>query len=441
MEQDNKPFVEQVTKRYTLLKNLPQCNAGTTFEKYKEDAVDYMAVGIETWNSGLCKDRPFYLDDSVVENNPEWFEEVKQPLPSTPERIKVGKMSCSEGEQGYGEMKWNLQFKTNKHIHYDKSIDLCNLLERFLNGDMDNPNPFDGKRHSFYLSDEAGQWAKPSRKYSPEEINEALKYFQRQPLQFYSKEKTYTQSEVDTIREEAFNAARELSNNERVEKYSGTGLKHPTYKDYQQATDKKLRIGLDNICPITKKPCDDETCTPGAECNISGSKLSDAPQSCHKPPQWEIVSYEENDEKKTEWTIDRVVSDQWRSKFQDVEYWTKTSPTLTGTKFSIKSVLRKEDGVVFSCGDNLGDWFGEIKEIKIDSKYDGGMVFLNEDRGQCIATAKKSEPPTPSPLPVTERDLLNAEHAAFYAGRETYIKDCSQKNKYPTFSDYKNNKA
>lgn len=31
-----------------------------------------------------------------------------------------------------------------------------------------------------------------------------------------------------------------------------------------------IRIGEDNICPLTKQNCDDETCTPGAECNISG---------------------------------------------------------------------------------------------------------------------------------------------------------------------------
>jgi len=52
-----------------------------------------------------------------------------------PKRIKVGKMSCREGEQGFGEMKWNLQFKTNTHIHYDKAIELCNLLETFLNNE------------------------------------------------------------------------------------------------------------------------------------------------------------------------------------------------------------------------------------------------------------------------------------------------------------------
>jgi hypothetical protein len=44
--------------------------------------------------------------------------------------------------------------------------------------------------------------------------------------------------------------------------------KNITYND-----DYKQRIGMDNICPITKKPCDDETCPPGAECNISGDNI------------------------------------------------------------------------------------------------------------------------------------------------------------------------
>lgn len=32
----------------------------------------------------------------------------------------------------------------------------------------------------------------------------------------------------------------------------------------------KLIIGEDNICPVTKLLCDDECCSPGSECNISG---------------------------------------------------------------------------------------------------------------------------------------------------------------------------
>ena len=40
---------------------------------------------------------------------------------------------------------------------------------------------------------------------------------------------------------------------------------------------KELRIGNDNICPATNKPCDDECCPPGAICNLSGLDLSPTP--------------------------------------------------------------------------------------------------------------------------------------------------------------------
>lgn len=32
----------------------------------------------------------------------------------------------------------------------------------------------------------------------------------------------------------------------------------------------KQVIGEDNICPVTNLPCDDECCSPGSECNVSG---------------------------------------------------------------------------------------------------------------------------------------------------------------------------
>jgi len=31
----------------------------------------------------------------------------------------------------------------------------------------------------------------------------------------------------------------------------------------------KLKIGEDNICPITNKACDDECCAPGSICNLT----------------------------------------------------------------------------------------------------------------------------------------------------------------------------
>lgn len=61
--------------------------------------------------------------------------------------------------------------------------------------------------------------------------------------------------------------------------------------NYSKASPKKERIGEDNICPITKKPCDDETCTPGAECNLSGGdKLSEV---SHKTTKFKIKKIKE----------------------------------------------------------------------------------------------------------------------------------------------------
>lgn len=35
-------------------------------------------------------------------------------------------------------------------------------------------------------------------------------------------------------------------------------------------------VGEDMICPVSKKHCDDECCTVGSECNISGDSLSES---------------------------------------------------------------------------------------------------------------------------------------------------------------------
>ncbi len=110
-------------KKYRLLKDLPYVKAGCIYEKcelgYHCDKGEFIP--------NIKGDT---LKDYSVENNPEWFELVTEPIE---EIIKVGKMSCREGEEGYGEMKWNLQFKTNKYIHYDNAIKLCNILEQALN--------------------------------------------------------------------------------------------------------------------------------------------------------------------------------------------------------------------------------------------------------------------------------------------------------------------
>lgn len=44
----------------------------------------------------------------------------------------------------------------------------------------------------------------------------------------------------------------------------------------------KLIIGEDMICPVTKQHCDDECCTVGSECNVSGNEISDISKSENK---------------------------------------------------------------------------------------------------------------------------------------------------------------
>ena len=43
----------------------------------------------------------------------------------------------------------------------------------------------------------------------------------------------------------------------------------------KQLTEGDLIVKEDMICPITKKHCDDECCTVGSICNVSGNQISD----------------------------------------------------------------------------------------------------------------------------------------------------------------------
>jgi len=111
------------TKRYRLLKDLPDAEIGREFvynKTYNKYFLDGNVLG-SNW------------DTEWVENNPTWFTEVLPVSEPVTEKIKVGKMCCIVGGEGYGEMKWDLRFKTNKHIHYDKAMKLCNALESALN--------------------------------------------------------------------------------------------------------------------------------------------------------------------------------------------------------------------------------------------------------------------------------------------------------------------
>lgn len=65
--------------------------------------------------------------------------------------------------------------------------------------------------------------------------------------------------------------------------------------------EEKLIIDADNICPKTQKPCDDETCSPGAECN-----LSDLAQNPCEP---EALSSQQSNTVPTEWPTRFEIAD------------------------------------------------------------------------------------------------------------------------------------
>lgn len=50
-------------------------------------------------------------------------------------------------------------------------------------------------------------------------------------------------------------------------------------KPQNVTSEEKLRISDDNICPVTKLPCEDECCPPGSICNLSPSELTPATTS------------------------------------------------------------------------------------------------------------------------------------------------------------------
>jgi len=209
------------TKRYRLLKDLPDAEIGREFvynKTYNKYFLDGNVLG-SNW------------DTEWVENNPTWFTEVLPVSEPVTEKIKVGKMCCIVGGEGYGEMKWDLRFKTNKHIHYDKAMKLCNALESALN-DTVVEDRFDGKRASFYAMDEVGQWAAADKELTKEKIDELMKEFHNQPLQFYSPPKRYSQSEVDAIRADTWYAARKITDKVVGEIDFKDGDRCPFYEKY-----------------------------------------------------------------------------------------------------------------------------------------------------------------------------------------------------------------
>lgn len=77
-----------------------------------------------------------YWTKEYVENNLAWFKPKEEEV-----KVVVGKMSCVESSKPVGELKWDLNFKVNKHIHYDNAVDTCKLLEKHFNNELPKAEP------------------------------------------------------------------------------------------------------------------------------------------------------------------------------------------------------------------------------------------------------------------------------------------------------------
>lgn len=66
-----------------------------------------------------------------------------------------------------------------------------------------------------------------------EEISAWCGYMARQPLQFYSPDKKYTQQEVDAMMKDVWEAARKLETGMGITGYLGRGLKFNSFEDYK----------------------------------------------------------------------------------------------------------------------------------------------------------------------------------------------------------------
>lgn len=107
-----------MTKRYKLLKDLPDYNAGEIFE-YSEDGY-YRALT--------------YCDDGVkgawppkyVENNPTWFQEIKEPV-----RIEVTRIY--DLNNVYQPQCVRTGFETSAPIPGDKFPAIKQAIEKVLN--------------------------------------------------------------------------------------------------------------------------------------------------------------------------------------------------------------------------------------------------------------------------------------------------------------------
>lgn len=116
-------------KKYRLIKDCPYANKGTILTWNETDSCyDYISQ----------HDDPYWYHKKYVENNPEWFEEIKEEQPITKEKAEVVGIYCISADAG----KVVYEIHLNKLFPPDSGGKIKHLLEKYLSdGDIEG----DGK--------------------------------------------------------------------------------------------------------------------------------------------------------------------------------------------------------------------------------------------------------------------------------------------------------
>lgn len=218
-----------MSKKYRLLKDLPQCKAGTIFEKYADNAVDYEALGIKQWNGGSCRHESVFLLDCHVEDNPDWFELIS-------EKESKDVFTWDEIEKALSEFDGHISdYDLIKHD-----------LQRYLKQSKQPPTPQKKERvlDIKYLQEDNNavhHYSFTSTKWiSKELIKEAIEsVLNNDGFRITVSPNLFTQEAIDKAREDAFNAAREVfwdKHNGRIE-YDNGDWSYSNLPKYMSASD------------------------------------------------------------------------------------------------------------------------------------------------------------------------------------------------------------
>jgi hypothetical protein len=115
-----------MNKRYRLLKDLPDCKAGTVLEQENP-------YGLFMYCGAFDGKEPdsWYIKD-VVENNPEWFELIEEPQPKK-ERVEVNSLNLHDRFLGNTADTYWYQFCASKPLDGTKFPLITKAIEQILN--------------------------------------------------------------------------------------------------------------------------------------------------------------------------------------------------------------------------------------------------------------------------------------------------------------------